>query len=150
MEELLVLALLLLEDIIAPDVYEQRLDELFLNSSENEKISDFLLHLECETKIMPAIIYIRTHVYDNPFREDQFGRLLMEKLQEYYQTQADSIKSFGDKMYSLWENLPGMLQNKEPFRILSYADDPLSWGDEELTRRIYEHMLHYYEAPVQE
>lgn len=148
MEELLVLALLLLEDMITPDAYEQRLDELFLNNSENEEINDFLLHLECETGIIPAIIYFRTHVYEIPFQEDQFGRLLMQKLQGYYQTYPDSIKSFGDKMYALWENLPEMIQDKEPFRILSYADDPLSWGDEELTRRIYEHMLHYYNEPV--
>ena len=47
-------------------------------------------------------------------------------------------------MYSLWESLPGNIQNIEPFFTLSYADDPLSWGDEEQTRNIYEYMLNYY------
>ncbi|MCI8403228.1 MAG: hypothetical protein HFI38_14250 [Lachnospiraceae bacterium] len=45
-----------------------------------------------------------------------------------------------------WESLPGNIQNIEPFWILSYADDPLSWGDEEQTRNIYKQMLHYYEG----
>lgn len=47
-------------------------------------------------------------------------------------------------MYSLWENLPGNIQDIEPFWTLSYADDSLSWGDEEQTRNIYEHILNYY------
>lgn len=29
----------------------------------------------------------------------------------------------------------------EPFRILCCADDPMSWGDVEQTRKLYEEML---------
>ena len=47
-------------------------------------------------------------------------------------------------MYGLWESLPGNIQDIEPFWTLSYADEPLSWGDEEQTRDIYEYMLDYY------
>ena len=56
------------------------------------------------------------------------------------------IQRFGDIMYSLWESLPGDLQDKQPFWILCYADDPLSWGDEKQSREIYEEMLEYYET----
>lgn len=56
------------------------------------------------------------------------------------------IHRFGSAMYSLWENLPGNLQLIKPFRTLSYADDPLAWGDVEQSREIYEEMLDYYET----
>ena len=68
----------------------------------------------------------------------------MSKLQAVYENCSD-IKYFAGRMYNLWESLPGNIQNKEPFWTLCYADDPLSWGDEEQTRSIYEYMLSYYE-----
>ena len=139
MEELLVYALLLYEGLAYEDEYLRRLDELFLAHPENE---DFL-NLEWETNIEKAIIYIRTHVDYNILNIELFGSILMEKIKVYYEKRPD-IKSFADKMYSLWESLPGNIQDKAPFIILSYADDPLSWGDEEQTRSIYESMMDYY------
>ena len=49
-------------------------------------------------------------------------------------------------MYSLWEVLPTTIQHKQPFYMLSYADDPLSWGDIEQSRSIYENVLNYYQV----
>ena len=68
----------------------------------------------------------------------------MSKLQAVYANCSD-IKYFAGRMYNLWESLPGNIQSKEPSWTLCYADDPLSWGDEEQTRSIYEYMLSYYE-----
>lgn len=48
-------------------------------------------------------------------------------------------------MYSIWINIPNSIQNKEPFWTLSYADDPLAYGDEEQARFLCEKMLNYYE-----
>ena len=48
-------------------------------------------------------------------------------------------------MYNLWEDLPGQIQDIELFWALCYADDPLSWGDEEQTRSIYENMMNFYD-----
>lgn len=45
-------------------------------------------------------------------------------------------KQFAEKMYSLWESLAGNIQEEEPFFMLSYADAPLSWGDEGQTRDV--------------
>ncbi len=67
----------------------------------------------------------------------------MKVLKKYYEC-CTSIEQFSEKMYLLWESLPGRLQNEQPFFTLSYADDPLSWGDEKQTRSIYENMLNYY------
>lgn len=47
-------------------------------------------------------------------------------------------------MYSLWQNLPEQISYVEPFYILSYADDPLSWGDEKQARELYENAIGYY------
>ena len=102
-----------------------------------------LLYLEWETDIKKAVIYIRTHIDYNSLDYNRFGKILMGKLKAVYENCSD-IKYFASRMFGLWENLPGNIQDIEPFWILSYADDPLSWGDEEQTRDIYEYMLDYY------
>lgn len=139
MEELLVYAILLYEDLVTENEYSKRLDELFLNDPKNED----LLYLEWETDIKKAIIYIRTHIDYNNLDLDLFGKILMSKLKEVYDNYSD-IGEFAGRMFNLWESLPGNLQTIEPFWTLSYADDPLSWGDQEQTRNIYERMLYYY------
>lgn len=140
MEELLVFAILLYQEMVTKEEYDKRLNELFLNDPEN----DDLVHLEWETDIKKSIIYIWTHMDYNAFDYEQFGHILMSKLKVVYEKCTD-IKDFGYRMYSLWESLPGNIQDREPFNTLCYADDPLSWGDEELSRNIYENMLNYYE-----
>ena len=139
MEELLVYAILLYEELITENEYSKRIDELFLSNPEN----DDLLYLEWETDIKKAIIYVRTHIDYKNLDIERFGRILMNKLKVVYVNCPD-IKYFADRMYGLWESLPGSIQDIEPFWTLCYADDPLSWGDEEQTRTIYEHMLSYY------
>lgn len=139
MEELLVYAILLYEDLITENEYIKRMDELFLNNPEN----DDLLYLEWETDIKKAIIYVRTHIDYKNLDLERFGRVLMSKLKVVY-VKCSDIKCFASRMYSLWESLPGHIQNIEPFWTLCYADDPLSWGDEKQTRNIYERMLSYY------
>lgn len=135
----MVYAILLYEELVIENEYNKRLDELFLKNPEN----DDLLYLEWEKDIKKAIIYVRTHIDYNKLYFERFGRILMGKLKEIYVNCSD-IKCFASRMYSLWESLPGNIQNIGPFWTLSYADDPLSWGDEEQTRNIYEHMLSYY------
>ena len=139
MEELLVYAILLYEGLVTENEYNKRLDELFLSTPEN----DHLLYLEWETDISKAIIYVRTHIDYKNLDYEQFGRILMGKLQTVY-VNCPNIKCFASRMYSLWESLPGNIQDIEPFWTLCYADDPLSWGEEEQTRTIYEHMLNHY------
>lgn len=139
MEELLVYALLLCEGLETENSYKTRLDELFLENPED----DTLLHLEWETDIKNAVIYIRSNFHYSSFDHKLFGKILMNKLGDcYYRCQ--NIREFGDRMFSLWENLPGIIQDEEPFHTLSYADDPLSYGDEKQSRELYENMLCYY------
>ena len=135
-------AILFYEGLATAEEYGKRLDELFLQNPANED----LLYLEWERDIKKAVVYIRTHVDCNALDLEQFGRNLMEKLKPIYANSLD-IKAFASQMYSLWESLPGNIQDMEPFWTLCYADDPLSWGDETQTRSIYEGMLNYYNAP---
>ncbi len=139
MEELLVYAILLYENLATENEYNKRLDKLFLENPGN----DDLLYLEWETDIKKTIIYIRAHFDYNSLDYKQFGMILMDRLKTVYENCSD-IKYFGSRMFSLWKSLPGNIQDIEPFWTLSYADDPLSWGDEEQTRNIYDYMLDYY------
>lgn len=145
MEDLFVYMILLYEELVTENEYNEKLDELFLGNPEN----DDLLYLEWETDIEKAIVYVRTHMDYNNLDPERFGEILMSKLKTVYINCSD-IKHFANRMYSLWESLPGNIQDIEPFWTLSYADDPLSWGDEEQTRSIYEHMLNYYDKDRRE
>lgn len=143
MEELLVYALLLYEGFSVDKEYQNRLDALFLENPTD----DFLLDLEfLSSNLKDSIAYIITKFDYNHFDHDSFGRFLMQKLKPCYD--STDIKEFAGRMYSLWESLPGNIQEEPPFNILCYADDPLSWGDEAHTRELYEHMLDYYSCSV--
>ncbi len=139
MEKLLAYAILCNGEFITENAYRKRLDELFLNNPEN----DDLLYLEWETDVKKAIAYVRAHMDCGNLDLERFGRILMSELKVVYENCLD-IKYFAARMYRLWESLPGNIQNIEPFWTLNYADDPLSWGDEEQTRNIYECMFGYY------
>lgn len=142
MEELLAYAILLYEGIVTEEEYQEWLHALFLAYPDDRT----LLDLECETNIQKAVIYIRTRA-DYGYlvlHPETFGRVLMEKLREYYARCTD-LRQFGSKMYSLWESLPGNLQSMEPFWSLCYADAFPHWNDEAQTRSFFEIMLSYYE-----
>ncbi len=143
MEELLIYAILLYEELVTENEYNKQLDELFLITPENDDFFNDLLYLEYETDIKKAIVYIRTHIDYNNLDLNLFGKILMSKIKKIYDNYSD-IRGFASRMFNLWKDLPGNLQNIEPFWTLSYADDPLSWGDETQSRNIYERMLCYY------
>lgn len=123
--------------------YSKTLDEVFLSNVNN----DMLLELESCAYDYDATFDIlqRFYKYDcKKFSVDTFGMCLVEDLKTVYESNAFSIKDFGRKCYYLWQQLPDELNTIEPFRTLSYADDPLSWGDEEQTRKIYEELFGFY------
>lgn len=141
MEELLAYAYLLCEGFDIEEEYEEKLHELFLKDSA---YSDDLLTLEglCG-KMKESVIYIRTHIDYSLLDREKFGRTLMNLLKPFYRSM--NTERFGQCIYSVWEGLAGNLQDEEPFSVMCYADDPLSWGDEKQTRELYEKMLNYYD-----
>lgn len=119
--------------------YEDTLHKLFLEDPQ----SDFLLELEslCGNK-KETIIYITNHTNFDLIDDSKFGRKLMSLLKPIYQ--STDIRDFGKKINNLWKYLIVNF-NEEPFCIFSYADDPLSWGDEPQSKGLYEYALSYYE-----
>lgn len=139
MEEILVYLILSYEKIITFDLYQKKLDLIFMENPNNE----ILLNLEWETDIERAFVYTKQNIDYQNFNFEIFGKILMGNLKEYYNNCQD-INIFANKMYSLWKSLPNCIQNKEPFYTLSYADDPLAYGAGEQVYFLYEKILNYY------
>lgn len=141
MEELMAYVYLWCEGFDLEEEYEEKLHELFLKDTS---YNDDLLTLESLCgKMKESAIYIRTHINYSSLDREKFGKTLMNLLKPFYR--STDIKQFGHRMYSLWEGLAGNLQDEEPFSVMCYADDPLSWCDERQTRELYEKMLNYYD-----
>lgn len=119
--------------------YKDTLDQLFENNPDDEQ----LLDLE-NRKYKDAMLHIHALMNVYPIDYDKFGKYLMNALKPIYKESA--IDEFGNKMYKLWNRLPASINNEDPFFVLNYADDCLSYGDEEQCRELYESMLNYYDV----
>ena len=138
MEELFVYSLLYDVGYEKVNEYEETLNRLFLNNPEDRN----LLDLE-EMAFKDAMFHLRYLINVLSFDTMEFGKQLMSKIKPLYD--GNNTADFGKAMYRLWTLLPGKIQLEEPFYILSYADDCLSYGDEKHCRELYENALNYYD-----
>lgn len=141
MDELIVYAILCSIGYESYDEYRKKLDQLFLQNPQNE----VLLDLEGRN-YKDAMLHL-VHLFDERQLDTNmvlFGKKLMDRIRDIYDTE-NNLERFGKRMYQLWQYLPSELSEKEPFDILCYADDPLSWGDEKQCRELYEKALFYYD-----
>lgn len=139
MEELLVYAMLYCEGFEVESLYQSKLDELFLENSEDE----LLLELEfLSGNMKESALHLRSFLVMQEFNADAFGTALMRALKKQYE--ALELKEFSKSTYSLWSKLPEGIQHTQPFWTLCYAEEPLSWGDEKQSRELYEWALNYY------
>ena len=125
--------------------YIVHLDRLF-SETPNNKI---LLELEeCSNNYKETFArLIRYFEYEtNTFDSYIFGKTLFNGLEIVYKSDVYTIAEFGKICYQLWNLLPGFLVQEQPFRTLSYADDPLSWGDEKQSRIMYEEAFRFYKG----
>lgn len=141
-ELFLACALLLDCNLLKYDRYEEYLNREFLKQPEN----DLLLDLQCcysdyKKSVDTINYYLSTTNYDYKI----FGKYLMKELKFIYLQNIFDIKIFSKRTYLLWKHLPFEISQDEPFHVMSYADDPLSYGDENQTRSLYEKMFEYYE-----
>ncbi len=67
----------------------------------------------------------------------------MNLLKPIYETV--DITKFAPMLYNIWQFLWGDFKTPEPFFIMCYAEDPLSWGDEKQARELCEKMLSFYD-----
>ena len=99
--------------------YVSELDRLFLENPED----DLLLNI------------------------DVFGKELFAALEKVYRENRFPLAEFGSRCYELWRALPYhpyQYEHIKPFDTLTYADDPLSYGDEGQSRDLYEAAFDYY------
>ena len=143
MEKLFAFAYLWAWDLDDEQVYRDILDNMFMNSPENE----LLLELEgLVSSYKESFFRIKRYFdYENAsFDKNLFGKYLFEGLEKVYVSNKISIKEFSKRAYEIWNILPRDIVEEEPFFTLSYADDPLSWGDEKQTRDLYEKAFSFY------
>jgi hypothetical protein len=141
-EKLLSCASLLRVGLMSDREYNEILDTLFIKMPEN----DLLLELEFVSSDMNKTISIILY-YCGEHNVDYtvFGLFLMEGLKKTYLNLSMDIETFAAKAYELWKTIPSSIQRDEPFFTMCYADDPLSWGDTEQTRALYEKMFRFYD-----
>ena len=143
MERLICKSLLWKIGLTMGDDYNKTLDEMFLANSDN----DMLLELESCSSDCDATFDIlqRFWKYEcNDFSVDTFGKCLLEDLIIIYFSNIFSIEDYAKKCSSLWQHFPNEVNTIEPFHTLSYADEPLSWNDENQTQKLYEELFEFY------
>ena len=116
---------------------------MFHANSDN----DMLLELESCSSDCDATFDVlqRFWKYEyNDFSVDTFGKCLLEDLKAIYISNIFSIQDYAKMCYSIWQQLPSELNTVDPFHTLSYADEPLSWGDKAQTRKLYEELFDFY------
>lgn len=143
MEELYAELLLWYVGVHSSDRYNVLLDAKFLKDSKNE----LYLELEGYSSDLLSSMGRFTRYWDyecDDFHPDLFGKQLFSGLKALYDTNTIEISDFGDRCRKLWRVLPDAICETAPFQALSYADEPLSWGDEVQTRQLYENAFAFY------
>ena len=142
-EKILVNIILYKTKFIEDKEYNNKLNKFFNENSDN----DLLLDLEmCSKDSKKSWAVFQKHFFENKlsYNYDILGKNLFEELKKIYNSKKINIKEFGIKSYEVWKLLPNEIMQKEPFWTLEYADDCISWGDEEQTRKLYEKAFEYY------
>ena len=124
---------------IYADEYANALDAVLEKHPDNR----FLRELECIDGAEQSAEFILSECEHAIVSPDDFGKGFLQLLRSVYQD--TELSAFSKSMYELWGKLPDGVMNIEPFITLNYADDPLSYGDEAQTRRIYERLFEYYD-----
>lgn len=138
MEGLLAYALLTCKGFDSEQEYETRLHEMFLANPKD----NILLELELMSGDMwESAEYIKNNMH-RPIDKDVFGRIIVKRLEAYYRSME--LREFAPMAYELWRSLPSEVEHEQPFFTMNYADDPISYGDEEQSRVLYEDIFGYY------
>lgn len=140
MEELFIYGLLIDLNPAAERLYNEKLDELFMRSPDNP----YLLELELMCgNIEESIIFITYHAYFTKLDLKIFRKQTIYILSSIYNT--IDIHEFAEPSYTLWNRLPECIAHEDPFLILSYAGDSISWGDSVSADKNYKKIFSYYD-----
>lgn len=142
-ERLFSYAILFKCELISQGSFEQYLNDMFLKYLDNE------LLLELQWASIDANKVIQTifeNISKDAINHTVFGQILLNELERIYLSKELDLQAFASKSYAVWQLLPDCMGSTEPFSIMSYADDPLSWGDEQQTCSFYEKMFNFYKV----
>lgn len=145
MEKLYAYLLLYAIKLVPEAEYEHILDLAFLHNPDSEFMLDLEWNWSDRQKSLSLMGEYWTEHFSS-FNEVLFGKTLFQRIQPIYLYEQTGLSDFGEKMYQLWSVLPSWLANKEPFSILCYASDPLSWGEPKLAKSFFEKAMYYYDT----
>ena len=140
MESLIANALLYAAGFDVWDGFASRLDGLFSEHPDDPE----LLDLEWTTDKKEAALHAVSLIKTIRLNTDRFGGALMTALGREYQKNVSDLQAFSRKAYDIWKNLPSDISAVEPFHILSYAGDPLSWDVEVQCRSLFQKAFCFY------
>ena len=140
MDELLAYALMILEGYDVEDEYDRKLDELFLHAPGND---DYLSLEALGSNMKESVSYIMSHTDYTNIDKVRFGSQLMRLLRTEYDRMG--IREFAKHTYPLCKRFPACIGEEEPFNSLAYADEPLSWGDIEQSKELYEKTFVFFD-----
>ena len=125
--------------------YNAALDAKFLSDSEN---GVYLELEEASSDLLGSMgRFSRYWAYECiDLSPGLLGKPLFSGLKAAYNTNTMEISDFADRCSKLWRMLPDSIREMVPFQILSYAYEPLSWGDEAQARELYEKAFAFYDA----
>jgi hypothetical protein len=147
MEALYAEALLWLHGFHTSERYCTLLDEYFLRSTADAIEKDIYFQLEeCSSSVLDTVGRLTRYLTHESahFDVDAFGKRLFSSLKVSYDADSLNMEVFGKRCCVLWHALPVGICMKEPFHVLIYGDEPLSWGDEEQARMLYEKAFSFY------
>ena len=140
MEKLAVLCCLWAFGLSEKEYYCTELDRLFMLSPKD----NLLFELEDLGGDCGAALARIFPLVERSLNVDKFGKELFAALETIYNENKLTLEGFGRHCNMMWNWLPSELCYEEPFVTLCYANDPLSWGDEEQTRKIYQKAFDHY------
>ena len=132
-------------DLIGFNDYEKWLHNVFLADIENE--NDLLLELESATNsIEKTLRILNEYLYDKLSSLDfrLVGEMITLQVETVYASNHFTVEELSHKLYELWCLLPSKMSEQEPFHMMTYIDDPLSWGDKQQTIKLLEQFINYY------
>ncbi|MDE6781212.1 MAG: hypothetical protein K2J40_07125 [Ruminococcus sp.] len=140
MEEIFALGLLIDWNDTAENLYNRKLDELFLENPDNPDLLE--LELKCGS-IKETVIYIRNHINFSNINTETFVKSLVGCLKILYYSM--DIEIFSKLSYRLWLRLPSHISENSLLSILNYMDDYVSIGFIDSAKQNYERLFAYYE-----
>ena len=139
-EELLAYAILSASGFDTKQIFEERLNQLFL---ENPEIDKDFLEMECMA-VPDAMAYLRNHFSYSCLNQESLQKYLILTLKTFYLQMP--FMEFARTIAELWGILPFHTSHKDsPFYMAYYFTDLLVCEEFALLKQEIENLVFYYD-----